>query len=124
MAEELVIDTSGVGSESTLRQSQPFGSGVVLRLQNPATFTVEVGGSAVLKITNEGGGVRIDLGESAGERLLLGDSFRAFLNEFLSAKFDAHVHQLPNGQATTPPLPTFTGAQMPEQLLSSSTRAR
>lgn len=124
MADELIIDTSGVGSESAIRQAQPFESTVLLRLVNPSTFTVEIAGSPVLKISNEEGAVRIDLGESAGERLLLGDSFRAFLNDFLSAKFDAHVHQLPNGQPTTPPLAPFTGSKMPEELLSSSARAR
>jgi hypothetical protein len=124
MTDELIIDTSGVGSEATLRQAQPFGSGVLLRLQGPSTFTVEIGGSPILKIASEGGAVRIDLGEAAGERLLLGESFCAFLNDFLTAKFDAHVHQLPNGQSTTPPLAPFTGAQVPEQVLSNVARAR
>lgn len=121
---ELIIDTTGVGSESTLRQAQPRHGGVILRLEDPATFTVEVSRVPDLKITNEGGSVRIDLGYASNERLVLGDSFRAFINDFLTAKFDAHVHQLPSGQSTTPPHPAFTGAAMPEALITTQVRAR
>jgi hypothetical protein len=121
---DLIIDATGVGSESALRQAQPFGSEVLLRLKKPSTFTVEVGGVAVLTVSNEGGAVRIELGADATERVVLGDSFRAFLNQFIQEKFDAHVHALPNGTASSPPQAAFTGAQMPEELLSPNVRAR
>lgn len=121
---EVVICTAGTGSEADLRHVQPFYQGeILIRLQNPGTFTVEVGGEPILTIARSEGAVRVDLGPAGGERLVLGDRFRAFLNEFISAKFDAHVHAV-SGNVTTPPQAAFIGAQMPEELLSSVTRTR
>ena len=123
-SQDMIITPAGAGSESTLRQAQGGESEILLRVKQPAVFTVEIGGAPVLTITREAGAVRIELGEAAGERLVLGDSFRAFINDFLQTKFDAHVHLIPSGQATTPPHAAFVGAQMPEELLSRVAKTR
>jgi hypothetical protein len=120
----MIITPAGAGSESTLRQAQGGESEILLRVKQPAVFTVEIGGTPVLTIAREAGTVRIELGEAAGERLVLGDSFRSFINDFLQTKFDVHVHPIPSGAVTAPPHAAFVGAQMPEELLSRVAKAR
>jgi hypothetical protein len=123
-SDDIVVTPAGAGSESGLRQVQGGDSEILLRMKKPATLTVEVGGVAVLTVTRDAGSVRIDLGESAAERVVLGDSFRAFINEFLQAKFDAHVHPIPSGQFTAPPHAAFVGTQMPDTMLSNVVKAK
>lgn len=121
---ELLVSTAGVGSEADLRHARPSSGGeILLRVKSPGTFTVEVGGEAILTITRDAASTRIDLGPGGGERLVLGDRFRAFLNDFIAAKFDAHVHGIAQG-VTTPPQPAFVGTVMPEELLSGVSRTR
>jgi len=124
-SEEIVITTAGSGSEADLRHAQRLQPGeILIRLKSSGTFTVEVRGQAVLSVAAGQDGVRIDLGAAASERLVLGDSFRSFLNDFLQTKFDAHVHPIPSGQVTAPPHAAFVGAQMPEELLSRVAKVR
>lgn len=123
-SDDIVMTPAGAGSESGIRQAERGDSEILLRVKKPASFTVEMSGVPVLSVTRTGGAVRIELGEGAGERLVLGDSFRAFINEFLQTKFDAHVHPMPTGQVTAPPHPAFAGTQMPETLLSGVVKAK
>ncbi len=101
-------------------------------MKDSTRFTVEVNGTDVLEVWKDGGQVRIDLGEGATERLILGDAFRTFLNNFFSTIFDLHTHLA--GTMTTPsgavtgvsgaPIPAFTGTQMQTSLLSDLAKTK
>lgn len=84
---------------------------------------MEVDGSTVFEVTNDGSRTRIDLGGGSNERLVLGDALKALLNEFFMQKFDLHIHPTPMGPSG-PPLPAFTGAQMTDAQLSDVARTK
>lgn len=89
-----------------------------LHLKPDASLTIKLGDSVALRLESIGGWTRIELGEHADQRLVLGDRLLAFLSDFIQQKFDAHTHNTPSGHPTTPPLPAFTGTQVTEELLS------
>lgn len=122
MEKNVVVGTAGVGDERDLLHHGEPGSPLV-RVRSSGAVEIEVGGEVLLCIARRGDSVTIDLGAGAEERLVLGDSFRGFLNEFIAERFDAHVHAV-QGKVTTPPQPQFTGAQMPEEHLSRTVRGR
>jgi hypothetical protein len=65
-------------------------------------FTVEMDGVDVLEVFKQGAQVRIDLGEGATERVVLGDAFMAL--------FNSHQHPTSMGPSGTP-IQQMTAAQ-------------
>jgi hypothetical protein len=114
----LEIQENGDYSIDTRDASQ---GDVHVHLSDGRALVVHVDGSPALSVSRSGGTTTIDLGGSASERVLLGDAFKAFLNEFLATKFDLHVHPTSMGPSG-PPLPPFTGTMMGDDLLSNVTR--
>lgn len=78
-------------------------------------FVVEIDGTDVLEVyLGAGGQVRIDLGDGAAERLVLGDSFKTFLNTFFADFFDLHTHSVPALGTSGPPSPAFVSPTRPD----------
>src|SRR5262245_49416494 len=109
------IDTGGNFSIDT--QAARATGDIKLRLKPDASLAIMFGDSVALRIESIGGWVRIELGSEADQRVVLGDRLVAFLSGFIRDKFDAHQHPTPSGPSG-PPLPSFTGTQVTEELLS------
>lgn len=109
------IDTGGDYSIDT---SDAAGSGnTTLRLKPGATLKIQIGGGIALRLEDIGGWLRLELGEAADQRLVLGDRLLEVLNAFFQTKFDLHVHPTPMGPSG-PPLPPFAGTQLDDSVLS------
>jgi hypothetical protein len=143
-AGDYLLDT--VGATDDLREEDPSsgdGGQIRFRLKDSKRFTVEMDGEDVLEVFVDGGQARIDLGEAATQRLVLGDDFRTFLNDWLSNIFEGHMHlagtnlTAPSGggavtgqtgtvaPTTIPPDGTnFLGNEMSEDLLSDLARTK
>lgn len=90
---------------------------VVLRLKAGATLKVEIGDKLAMRMEDVGGWLRIELGDGAEQRLVLGDKLLEVLNRFFQTAFDLHVHPTPMGPSG-PPLPPFVGGKLDESVLS------
>jgi hypothetical protein len=101
------IDTTG---------AQGVGN-MTVRLKAGATLKVELGGNLALRIEDLGGWLRVELGGSADQRLVLGDKLMELLNRFFENAYDMHIHPTPMGPSG-PPLPAFTGGRIDESVLS------
>lgn len=143
---DLLIDTAGAYSDPATEDTSVASGQVRIRVKDSQRFTVSIGDDEdVLEVWKDGSQLRIDLGEGAAQRLVLGDDFRAFLNDWLSNKFDKHTHEAgalvaptsggtvtgisgpPTSAATLPTVPAllhFTGTQMSEDLLSDVARTK
>jgi hypothetical protein len=141
---DLLFDALGA---TTNEENQSPGSGIGqirFRVKDSTRLTIEVDGTDVLEVWQDGAQVRIDLGEGASESLILGDSFRSFLNDWLTHVFAQHQH-LPgtltnSGGAVTglsgtvspvtvpplvpPPPLSYTGSQMAASLLSDLAKTK
>jgi len=103
---DVLIDTVGAFTDPATEDASGDVGQVRIRVKNSRRFTVEMDGTDVLEVWKDGSQVRIDLGEGATERVVLGDSFRDFLNDFLTNYFDQHTHSSGTGTTGTP-LPAF-----------------
>lgn len=126
---EVRIDKDGnvlfdtVGAYSDLVDETGSGGDFRVRMKDSKTYVIEMDGTDVLEVYQDGSGqVRVDLGEGAGERLVLGDSFRTFLNNFLNLVFNLHTHTIPYGGSTGTPNPT--ASEMPETNLSELAKTK
>lgn len=108
---DVLIDTVGAHADQEAENPATGGGQVRLRAKGTQRVTIEMDGQDVLEVWRDGAQVRIDLGEGASERLVLGDSFKTF--------FDAHVHPDPVGGTTGPPT-----VALPDSVLSDVTRTR
>lgn len=110
-------DKSGLPAPPT----GPFGSGTI-NLASSATVTLRWGnGNTVLKISNVGGALKVDIGsEAAGQQVILGTSFKAFFDLILSA-VKGHEHPVVGGGGgTAGPSPALSGiSSMPGSTLST-----
>lgn len=140
-AGDVLLDTVGATSDKVDEDPATGAGQVRLRLKDSERLTVEMDGIDVLEVWKDGSQVKIDLGEGATERLVMGDAFRSFLNGFLSSEWAKHQH-LPGtfvgasevtGQSgpvapvALPPdgsLPNFLGIQMGEDVLSDLSRTK
>ena len=110
---ELLIDTVGAFTDIATEDATPNVGQMRFRVKggnSSPKFVVEINGTDVFEVYKDSTGqVRIDLGDGAGERLVLGDSFKTFLNNFFATFFDAHTHiGVTTGVGTSgPPSPTF-----------------
>jgi hypothetical protein len=92
-------------------------------LNNNARFNVIVGSELAFSVWREGGTIRIDLGEAADQRVVLGDALMQLLNDFWQSKYDFHTHPTAMGPSG-PPLPLFTGTRMTDDQLSDIAKTK
>lgn len=129
---DLLIDGVGAYTDPSTETPDDAGGQIRVRVKNAQRFTIEMDGTDVLEVWKDGGQVRIDLGEGAAQRLILGDDFKTFLNNFLSTKFDLHTHvagtlldSLTNPVTGATGVPVgFTGTQMDDTLLSDLAKTK
>lgn len=141
-AGDILFDTVGATSDRISEAVTATGGQIRFRIKDEQRLTVAMGNVDVLEVFLDGAQVRIDLGEGATERLVLGDAFRTFINGFLSSEFALHQH-LPGtfvvgmvavtGQSgavapsALPPIvppPAFTSIQMGEDVLSDLAKTK
>lgn len=145
---DVLLDTVGA-TDDRVQEDPAAGASsghVRVRLKENRRLTVEIDGTDVLEVWQDGNQVRIDLGEGAGQRLVLGDDFRAFLNDWLSDVFENHQHLAGTLVGSVPvtgqtggvapsaipvppalpivPMPQFLGSQMNDDLLSDLARTK
>jgi hypothetical protein len=77
-------------------------------------------GADVLEVWKDGGQVRVDLGEGATERVILGDSFLTYFNNFITL-YLAHTHSSAVGPTGPPQAPVDP---MTDVLLSDLAKTR
>lgn len=126
---DVLIDTVGAYSAPSTEDASVSSGQVRFRVKDSQRFTVSIGDDEdVLEVWKSGGQLRIDLGEGAGERLVLGDSFKTFLNNFFAVSFDAHTHSGGTiGGLTGPPGAAFiapTRQDMGDSLLSDLAKTK
>lgn len=138
---DYLIDTVGAHS-GTVDEDPETGAGDVrVRVKDGQRLTIAMGDDEdVFEVWKDGDQVRIDLGEGATERNILGDSFMQFLNNWFSEKFDNHQHEPgdyatsqgpvkgnsgpPSGPGSTVPTTKYTGTTMGEDLLSDLAKTK
>lgn len=96
---------------------------VTFKVKDSRNFDVMMGNDVVFRVWKDGSQLKVDLGEGAGQRLILGDDFRSFLNTFFAQKFDLHTHTA-SGSTTTAPLAAFVGTLMGDDVLSDLARTK
>jgi len=135
---DLLFDALGATTDEA-NQSPGSGFGQIrFRVKDSTRFTVEVDGTDVLEVWQDGAQVRIDLGEGAAQRLILGDDFMEWLNQNIVQKvndhwtniFNAHTHPyipgtLASAQSGPPtPLQADSIPQMTDALLSDLAKTK
>lgn len=122
---DLLIDalnTYGKTNAETGEEDATQGQGEIrLRIKEDRRVTVEVNGTDVLEVWQDGSQVRIDLGEGADERLVLGDSWRSFFNDFINNIFNLHTHNSGTGPTD---VPNQLASEMSETLLSDLAKTK
>ena len=98
------------------------GGDVLFRLKGSAKFRIVIGDTLAIEVSKQGT-VRIDLGENADQRLVLGDALLQLLNDFWQTKYDFHTHPTAMGPSG-PPLPLFTGTRMTDNQLSDIAKTK
>jgi len=101
---DVLIDTVGAYEDGATEDASDTGYGQVrVRVKEGQRFTVAMGDDDdVLEVWKDGAQLRIDLGEGAAERLVLGDSFRDFVNNQVKTYVDGHTHGPGGFQVTLP----------------------
>ena len=122
---DLLIDAlNAYGKENaeTGEEDATQGQGEIrIRIKEDRRVTIEVNGTDVFEVWQDGGQVRIDLGEGATERLILGDTFRSFFNDFITNIFNLHTHNSGTGPTD---VPNQTQTTMPESHLSDLAKTK
>ncbi len=145
---DVLIDTTGAHNDLVEEAANNDGGHFRVRMKDSMRFTVEMDGTDVLEVWKDGSQVRIDLGEGAAQRLILGDAFRSWFNDWLTHVFANHQHgfgTLTGAVAgavatitglsgavsgiTVPPLVpppplSYTGSSMSEDLLSDLAKTK
>lgn len=111
------VTIASTGDYSIDTRDAEDGGDIVVRLKAGATLKLELGGNLALRVEDLGGWLRIELGQGAEQRLVLGDKLVELLNRFFATAFDMHVHPTPMGPSG-PPLPSFIGGRLDESVLS------
>lgn len=99
---DVLIDTVGAYSDPATEDASVMSGQVRFRIKDSQRFTVSIGDDEdVLEVWKDTGTgqLRVDLGEGATERVVLGDTFKTYLdaqlskiNTFWTAVFNAHKH--------------------------------
>lgn len=129
---DVLFDTVGAHDDIVNESPNSDGGAFRIRMKSSKRFTIEMDGVDVLEVWKDGSQVRIDFGEGAAQRIILGDDFKSFLNNWMSTKFDLHVHTagtLLDSTATactgaTGVATGFTGTQMSDDLLSDLAKVK
>jgi len=111
---DLLIDTVGATDDIRNEIVGAIGGQIRLRLKQQQRFTVEMDGTDVLEVFEDGGGVHVHLGEGATESIILGDAFKALYN--------AHTHSSPAGGSTG--VPAVAMDQVPGTHLSQQHKVK
>ena len=139
---EFLIDTVGAYTDPKTESAGTSKGDVRIRVKDTQRLIIAMGDDEdVLEVFKDGSQLRIDLGKGAAERLVLGDAFLAFINNFFSTEFALHQH-LPGtyvgasavtGQSgavapadippTVPP-PAFLTISMPTSQLSDLSKTK
>lgn len=131
---DILLDTVGATADIIDETVNDEGGEFRIRLKEARRLTVEMDGTDVFEVWKDGSQVRIDLGEGATERIMLGDAFKTFfdgemtkINTFWSTIYDLHVHPDPATGNTGPPnllqAPT-TISSMPDSTLSDLAKTK
>ncbi len=145
---DVLLDTVGATDDRVDEDPEHGDSAghVRVRLKDTQRLSIEMDGTDVMEVWNDGSQVRVDLGEGAAQRLILGDDFRTFFNDWLSQVFAKHQHLAgtylaPSGGGAvtllsgavspvtvppavpTPPL-SYTSSSMSADLLSDLARTK
>ena len=121
---DLLVDTVNAYADPATEDAGAASGQVRFRIKDSQRLTVAIGDDEdVFEVWKDGGQLRVDLGEGATERIVLGDSFRTFLNNFFSVAFDTHTHVAPVGGSTGPPN-TAPVATMGDALLSDLSKTK
>ena len=106
----MLLDLEGATADEVEEDPAQGNGSIRLRIKENRRVTVQVGGVDALELWHDGTGIRIDLGEAADERGVLGDLLLQFLRDFLTDEYLTHVHLTatgPSGAPTVAPtLPT------------------
>jgi len=96
---DVLLSTVDAFEDPIEEDPSPAVGEIRVRVKDSRRCTIEMDGTDVFEIFKDGAQVRVDLGEGAAQRLVLGDDFRTFLNAELVAKlnnlitlFNAHLH--------------------------------
>jgi hypothetical protein len=125
---DVLIDTVGAYRDRSTEDNSASVGDIRMRVKDGQRLTIAMGSDEdTLEIYKDGGQLRIDLGEAAAERLVLGDSFLSFFNQFVQT-FNNHTHPytdtgaVPPASVTTPT--TTPGTEMTEVLLSDLAKTK
>lgn len=135
---DLLIDTVGAFDDPATEDASVDSGQIRFRVKNSQRFTVEMDGTDVLEVWKDGSQVRIDLGENAAQRLILGDDFMDWINQNIVQKvnthwtttFNTHTHSYVPGTLAAvqsgPPVPTEGDSipQMTDALLSDLAKTK
>jgi hypothetical protein len=95
---DILIDTTGAYEDTATEDAGAARGDVRMRVKEGQRLTIAMGADEdVLEVYKDGGQLRVDLGESADERVVLGDSFMQFFND--------HIHPTGVGPSDVPTLP-------------------
>lgn len=131
---DVLISTVGATDDPVDEDASASVGQVRVRVKDSQRFTVEIDGTDVLEVYKDGSQVKIDLGEGATQRLILGDDFMTFfnnqmqkINTFWTTIFNLHVHQggTISGLTDVPdPVQADSIEQMTANLLSDLARTK
>ena len=120
---DVLIDTVGAYQDRATEDPSAAGGDVRVRVKEGQRLTIALGSDEdTLEVWKDGGQVRIDLGEDADERVILGDGFRQFFNDWLEQEYYLHTH--PTGVGPSDKTIQQLGTKMGEDLLSDLSKTK
>ncbi len=95
---DILIDTTGAYEDAATEDNGAARGNVRMRVKEGQRLTIAMGADEdVLEVFKDGSQLRVDLGEAADERVVLGDSFMQFFND--------HIHPTGVGPSDVPSIP-------------------
>lgn len=82
---DVLINTAGAFTDPTNESASPSVGQIRFNLKNSQRFTVAMEGSDVFEVWKDGAQVRIDCGEGATQRMVLGDDQKTAFDNFRTA---------------------------------------
>jgi hypothetical protein len=133
---DVLIDTVGAYEDGSTEDAGADSGQVRVRVKDTQRLTIAMGEDEdVLEVWKDGGQLRVDLGEGASERLVLGDIFKSYIdaqftriNTFWTSIFNLHTHSggtLPGGlTGVSGTLQTDSLDALPDDALSDLARTK
>jgi hypothetical protein len=120
---DILIDTTGAYEDAATEDTAAARGNVRMRVKEGQRLTIAMGADEdVLEVFKDGDQLRVDLGEAADERVILGDSWRSFFNDWLSNEYYMHTHPTGVGPSSAPI--EQLGTEMSEDLLSDLSKTK